>query len=274
MHERERSIAAEAVLQAGAIQKERYGTEFAVALKGEIDLVTEVDKACEAAIVSILRARTPEADIVTEETDIPRRGASRVWVVDPLDGTTNFTHGYPCFGSSVALVEDGVVVAGAVYDPLRPELFTAGRGGGATCNGAPLRVSKTREMAQALLVTGFPYDVHLRLSDRLLLFTRMVGRARGIRRDGAAAIDLAWLATGRVDGFWEESLKPWDVLAGGLMVEEAGGRISRFDGSPLGVHVTETLATNGLLHAAMIEEIAKDRAEAAQAQEFETSGLM
>lgn len=274
MHERSRSIAAEAVLKAGAIQKEEYGTDFAVAKKGEIDLVTEVDKACEAAIVELLRARTPEADIVTEESDIPRTGASRVWFVDPLDGTTNFAHGYPCFCASVALAEEGIVVAGAVYDPLGVQLFTAGRGGGSTLNGRALRVSKVREISDALLVTGFPYDVHSRLADRLRLFTRLVGRAQGIRRDGAAALDLSYLAAGRVDAFWEENLKPWDVLAGGLILEEAGGLISRFDGSPLGLGGSETLATNRILHAAMMEEIRADRAEAARVAAFETSGLM
>ncbi len=259
MHERSRGIAAEAVLRAGAIQKERYGKDFAVALKGEIDLVTEVDKACEGAIVELLRSRTPEADIVTEESVLPRTGAPRVWYVDPLDGTTNFTHGYPMFCASVALVEDGAVVAGAVYDPLRAELFTAARGGGATANGRAVRVSKTTQISRALLVTGFPYDVHLRLSDRLRLFNRLVGRCRGIRRDGAAALDLCYLAAGRVDGFWEESLKAWDVLAGALIVEEAGGLVSRFDGTPLGLSGQETLATNGILHRALIEEIRAGR---------------
>ncbi len=273
-HERSRSIAAEAVLAAGVIQKAKYGTDFAVAQKGEIDLVTEVDKECETAIVRLLRARMPDSDIVTEETDIPRTGKSRVWFVDPLDGTTNFAHGYPCFCASVALAQDGVVVAGAVYDPLGQQLFTAGRGGGATRNGHPMRVSQKARIADALLVTGFPYDVHQHLAARMRIFNRLVGKARGMRRDGAAALDLSFLAAGRVDAFWEENLKPWDVLAGGLMVEEAGGRITRFDGSPLGLDGSETLASNGILHGAMMDEIRSDRAEAAREQAFETSGLM
>jgi myo-inositol-1(or 4)-monophosphatase len=246
------AVAAEAALKAGAIQKERYGRPLEVQHKGEIDLVTDVDRACEDAVVALLRARFPEHDIVTEETHLERTGSPHVWFVDPLDGTTNYAHGYPFFCASVALARDGELVAGAVYDALKDELFTAERGGGAHCNGRPLRVSGASELLRSLLVTGFPYDLRDDLEGKLRLFNRFMGHARAIRRDGAAALDLCYLAAGRIDGFWEEKLQPWDTAAGALLVEEAGGRVSRFDGSALGLRADEVLATNGRLHEAML----------------------
>lgn len=246
------AVAAEAVLKAGAIQKERYGRPLEVQHKGEIDLVTDVDRACEDAVVALLRARFPGHDIVTEETQLERGGSSYVWFVDPLDGTTNYAHGYPFFCSSVALTRDGESVAGAVYDPLKDELFSAERGGGAYCNGRRLHVSASTELLRSLLVTGFPYDLRDDLEGKLRLFKRFMGHARAIRRDGAAALDLCYLAAGRIDGFWEEKLQPWDVAAGALIVEEAGGRVSRFDGAGLALRADEVLATNGHLHDAML----------------------
>ncbi len=246
------AVAAEAALKAGAIQKERYGRPLEVQLKGDIDLVTDVDRACEDAIVALLRARFPGHDIVTEETRLESTGASHVWFVDPLDGTTNYAHGYPFFCASVALAVDGRTVAGAVYDPLKDELFTGERDAGARCNGRPLRVSTAGELLRSLLVTGFPYDLRDDLEAKLRLFTRFMGQARAIRRDGAAALDLCYLAAGRIDGFWEEKLQPWDMAAGALLVEEAGGRVSRFDDSPAGLSADEVLATNGHLHKAML----------------------
>lgn len=245
-------VAIEAVLRAGAVQRERYETDFAVEHKGEIDLVTEVDRACEAQILDVLRSRCPGHDIVTEEQHLERKGSRYLWFVDPLDGTTNFAHGYPFFCSSVALALDGQVVAGAVYEPLKAELYSGERGGGAHRNGARLRTSSRSELLRSLLVTGFPYDLRLALDERLRLFNRFMAHARAIRRDGAAALDLCHVAGGRVDAFWEERLQPWDVLAGGLFVEEAGGRVSRFDGSPIGLGADEVLATNGPLHELML----------------------
>jgi myo-inositol-1(or 4)-monophosphatase len=245
------AVAAQAALTAGAVQRERYGSEIQIEYKGEIDLVTEVDRACERAIVEVIRARFPGDDIVTEETSFARRGSRAVWFVDPLDGTVNFAHGYPVFCASVAVALDGRVVAGAIYDPVKEELFTAERGAGAHCNGRRLRVSRARELIESLLVTGFPYDVHEDLPNKLRFFNRLMGLARAVRRDGSAALDLAYLAAGRFDGFWEERLNSWDMLAGNLMVEEAGGRVSRFDGAPLGLEADEVLATNGLIHEAM-----------------------
>ena len=247
-------MAAEAVLMAGAIQKGRYGAQdLEVGYKGEIDLVTEVDKACEKAVVELLRSRFPGHDIVTEETHLAQTGSRYVWFIDPLDGTTNYAHSYPFFCCSVALTLDGKPVAGAVYDCIKEELFTAERGAGARLNGRPLRVSTCTALLRSLLVTGFPYDLRDDLVEKLKLFNRFMGQARAIRRDGAAALDLCYLAAGRVDGFWEERLQPWDMMAGTLMVEEAGGKVTRFDGSPVGVRADEVLAANPALHDAMLK---------------------
>lgn len=252
------AIAVEAVLRAGALQRARYEQGVEVRHKGRLDLVTEVDRQCEDAVLEVLRWRAPGHDIVTEETELARTGARHVWYVDPLDGTTNFAHGYPFFCASVALARDGQIVAGAVYEPLREELFTAERGAGAHLNGRRLGVSSTGALVDGLLITGFPYDLHERVSERLRLFHRLVGRARAIRRDGAAALDLCLVAAGRADGFFEERLQPWDVLAGGLMVEEAGGRVSRFDGQPIATSAAEVVASNGRLHDAMLEALTSE----------------
>jgi myo-inositol-1(or 4)-monophosphatase len=251
------AVATEAVLKAGALQKARYGDETVrIEHKGEIDLVTEVDHACEEVILETLRSQFPEHDIVTEETDLARKGSRYVWYTDPLDGTTNFAHGYPFFCSSVALTVDGQVVAGAVYEPLRADLFTAERGAGAFLNGRRLKASSRAQLLQSLLVTGFPYDLRDDLAAKLLLFNRFMGEARAIRRDGAAALDLCYVAAGRVDGFWEERLQPWDMMAGILMVEEAGGLATRFDGAPLRLQADEIVAANPALHARMLEVLA------------------
>jgi myo-inositol-1(or 4)-monophosphatase len=253
------AVAAEAVLRAGALQRARYGQAIEVSLKGEIDLVTEVDRACEELVLRTLRGRFPDHDIVTEEQHLEQTGSSHVWFVDPLDGTTNYAHGYPFFCCSVGLAVDGRLVAGAVFDPLRDELFTAERGGGAFLNGRPLRVSKAMELLRSLLVTGFPYDLRDDLPAKLRLFNRFMGHARGIRRDGAAALDLCYVAAGRLDAFWEERLHPWDMVAGSVIVEEAGGRVTRFDGTPTGLVADELLATNGRLHEAMLHVLREDR---------------
>jgi len=253
------AVATEAVLRAGVIQRERYGRGVEVEHKGEIDLVTEVDRDCERAILEVIRSRFPAHDVVTEESGPELTGSRYVWFVDPLDGTTNFAHSYPVFCASVALAVDGEVVAGAVYDPTRDELFTAERGGGAHLNGRRLRVSAAGELIESLLITGFPYDLHRNLARRLRRFNRLMGLARAVRRDGSAAINLSYVAAGRADGFWEEVLKPWDVAAGRLLVEEAGGRVTRFDGSSLGLGPDEVLATNGRIHEAMVTVLREEK---------------
>lgn len=248
--------ATEAVLKSGALQKAKYGQRISIEHKGAINIVTEVDRACEAAILELLRSRFPEHDIVTEETDLARHGSPYVWYIDPLDGTTNYAHGYPCFCTSLALVHNGQVIVGAVYDPLRDELFTAERGVGSFLNGRRLHVSTNSALVDSLLLTGFPYDVRENLEARLRLFTLFMGQAQAVRRDGSAALDLCYVAAGRVEGFWEEFLQPWDILAGALMIEEAGGRVSRFDDSPIGVRADQLIATNGVIHGRMIELLA------------------
>jgi myo-inositol-1(or 4)-monophosphatase len=247
-------------VRAGRIQRERYGSAVAVEMKGDIDLVTEVDHACELAILETIRSRYRGHDIVTEETDLARTGSHHVWFVDPLDGTTNFAHSYPMFCSSVALAFEGEVVAGAVFDPLRDELFTAEKGGGAYLNGRRLQVSKAKTLLESLLITGFPYDLHDRLEERLRPFNRLMGRARAVRRDGAAALDLCYVAAARADGFWESILKPWDMHAGRLVVAEAGGRATRLDGGALGLGPDGLVATNGLIHDELVSLLREEPA--------------
>jgi myo-inositol-1(or 4)-monophosphatase len=242
------AVAAEAALRAGAIQKMRLGDEIEVHHKGEIDLVTDVDHACEQAVIDVLRSRFPDHDIVTEESDLERTGSRHVWYVDPLDGTTNYAHGYPFFCCSVALVVDGEAVAGAVFDPVHQELFTGERGGGAYLNGRRLSVSSTSELVQSLVVVGFPYDVRDRLPGCLESLGRLMARAQAVRRDGSAALDLCYVGAGRLEGFSEDHLQAWDFLAGALIVEEAGGRVTRHDGSTLTPAAGQILASNGVIH--------------------------
>jgi myo-inositol-1(or 4)-monophosphatase len=256
------ACATEAVLRAGAIQRARYGQEIEIQHKGTIDLVTEVDRACETAVLAVLRSHFPEHDIVTEESVLARSGSRFLWFVDPLDGTTNFAHGYPFFCCSVGLAVDGVPVAGAVYDPLKDELFTAERGAGAHLNGRRLHVTHRASLLDSLLLTGFPYDLRDDLVGKLALFNRFMGEARAVRRDGAAALDLAYVAAGRADGFWEERLQSWDMMAGRLMVEEAGGFATRFDGSPLGLVADELVAAGPELHGLMLEVLAREAVRA------------
>jgi len=252
------AVATEAVLRAGRLQRERYASGVAVEYKGEIDLVTEVDRACELAILETIRGRYPDHDVVSEETDFGRTGSPSVWFIDPLDGTVNFAHSYPFFCASVALAVDGEIVAGAVYDPVRDELFTAERGFGSHVNGRPLRVSTAGALIESLLITGFPYDLHQRLEERLRFFNRVMGLARAVRRDGSAALDLCYVAAGRADGFWEEILKPWDMHAGRLILSEAGGRATRLDGTPLGLGPDGIVATNGLIHEALVAVVREE----------------
>ena len=250
------TTAIEAVVHAGDMMMARFGGDVRVDKKGTIDLVTEVDVAIEQAFRAMIAGRFPEHAVLGEEMG----GSASVpegpcWVFDPIDGTTNFAHGVPIFSSSLALEIDGVSQVAAVYDPNRQELFTAERGGGAFLNGRPMRVSQAQTLIDALLVTGFPYDVHTRLDEVLSLFKAFVGRARGVRRLGSAAIDLCYVAAGRLDGFWERGLSPWDIAGGALLVEEAGGRVTNLAGQPFASRGREVLASNSLIHGAMLDVI-------------------
>ena len=252
------ATAVEIVLRAGEIQMSRRESGFQIGKKGTIDLVTEVDLECEKMCRAVLAERFPHHDILAEELSSgpgqPRTSRYR-WVFDPLDGTTNYAHGLPVFCASLALEIDGRTEVGAVYDPTRKELFTGERGQGAFVNGTRLRVSETRSLLDALLVTGFPYDVHERLVPLLAMFGAFLGEARAVRRLGSAALDLCYVAAGRLDGFWEQTLKPWDVAAGALIVEEAGGRITGMDGSQFDPAAAHLVASNGQIHEAMLDVI-------------------
>lgn len=252
------ATAIEAVLRAGEIQMAHFGTALKVDKKGTIDLVTEVDLKVEAMFRGMIAERFPDHLVLAEEQPgerPPASGDRLCWVFDPLDGTTNYTHGLPIFCSSLALERHGRPELAAVYDPSRRELFTAERGGGAFLNGTPLRVSPASTLLDALLVTGFPYTVHETLDHIVGLFGHFVGRARAVRRLGSAALDLCYVAAGRLDGFWEEGLHPWDISAGALLVEEAGGRVTRFDGSRFDSHGGQVIASNGRIHGDMIDTI-------------------
>ena len=246
------SVAIEAALAGGSILKSYYGGEFRIAFKGELDLVTQADTESEAEVLSILRARMPDVSILAEESGVSDRDEARRFVVDPLDGTTNFAHAYPMFAVSIGYEEDGRVRAGVVYDPIREELFTGESGRGAFLNGTKLDVSTTETLQHALLVTGFPYDLKDDLEGNLRLFKRFMGTARAIRRDGSAALDLCYVACGRFDGFWEEKLGPWDTAAGALIVDEAGGQVTDLSGGPFHYRRKQIVASNGRIHEGML----------------------
>lgn len=240
--------------EAGALQLERVGKVHQVEYKGErINLVTEVDRECEKLIVGFLKDKFPGHDILSEEGGGLSHGSPWRWIVDPLDGTVNFTHGYPLFAVSIALEYKGSVVTGCVYEPNRDELFVAEKGGGVVLNDRPIRVSKTATLGEALLATGFAYNVQDCRLNNLDHFSNFVLTSRAVRRDGVASTNLCYVACGRFDGFWELYLKSWDIAAGALICEEAGGRLTGFDGTPLNIHGDEIVASNGLIHERLLE---------------------
>jgi myo-inositol-1(or 4)-monophosphatase len=259
------TTAIEAVVRAGDLQMAHFGRQMQVNKKGTIDLVTEVDVAVERMFRELVANRFPDHHVLAEElggsATVP---AGACWVFDPIDGTTNFAHGLPIFCASLALEIDGVPEVAAIYDPNRRELFTAERGGGAFVNGTPLRVSAADRLVDSMLVTGFPYDVHARVDEIVGLFAAFVGQARAVRRLGSAAIDLCWVAAGRMDGFWESDLKAWDIAGGALIVAEAGGRVTSLDGTPFASRGGNVLASNGRIHDAMVELIQEFRKRAPQ----------
>jgi myo-inositol-1(or 4)-monophosphatase len=266
------ATATEIVLKAGEIQLARQASGFRISKKGEIDLVTEVDLECERMCRGVLAERFPDHDILAEEmgaTSGTAQGAtgqgSRFrWVFDPLDGTTNYAHGLPIYCASLGLEIDGRREVGAIYDPSRRELFTAERGEGAFLNGQRLQVSDETTLLDALLVTGFPYDVHQQAEDLVGQFGAFLGKARAVRRLGSAALDLCYVAAGRFEGFWERHLRPWDVAAGALIVEEAGGRVTGMDGSPFSPDAAHLVASNGGVHDQMLDVIRVFRASRAR----------
>jgi myo-inositol-1(or 4)-monophosphatase len=252
------ATAIEAVIRAGDAQMAHLGSSLRIDKKGAIDLVTEMDLEIERAFRAMIAERFPAHVVLGEEFEQSgdREATSGYcWVLDPIDGTTNYAHGLPIFCASLALEIDGQAVVGAVYDPNRRELFTAERGHGAWLNGAPLRVSSAAALIDSLLVTGFPYNVHRDSSELIELFGEFISRARAVRRLGSAALDLCYVAAGRFDAFWEHKLQPWDVAGGALIVQEAGGRVTTIDGGPFRSRAGSILATNRQIHSAMLDTI-------------------
>jgi myo-inositol-1(or 4)-monophosphatase len=246
---KELEIAKRAALEAGRLLLSYMGELINIQYKGVRDPVSEADKASEALIASIIREELPDHGFLAEEkTQWEGRGR---WIVDPLDGTVNFAHGYPSFAVSIGYELDGQITVGVVYDPCRDEMFSATEGMGAKLNEKPIKVSETSELIRSLLVTGFPYDIDQRPEQVLPLFNRFVLAAQGVRRDGSAALDLCYLAAGRYDGYWERGLKPWDTAAGMLILKEAGGTVTNFEGEPYNPFMDEILASNGKIHGEM-----------------------
>ena len=252
----------EAIQAAGAIILQRFQGDFVIDHKdGVNNLVTEVDKQAEAAIIAIIHREFPDHTILSEEAGLLDQHSGYVWFVDPIDGTVNFAHGIPICCVSIALRYEADLILGAVFNPMMKELFYAEKGGGATLNGAPIHVSKKEDFARACLVTGFPYGMPGHGDHPLKVFERAIMRGLPVRRLGSAAIDLCWVACGRFDGFWEYNLSPWDIAAGYLIVAEAGGVITDFEGTPYDVFDKETLATNGLIHAPLRAMIRNEAGE-------------
>jgi myo-inositol-1(or 4)-monophosphatase len=248
------NFAIQTARDAGGVLLEKFGKNINVTFKGNINLVTDADLASERLIVDRIQSHYPRHAILAEESGaIQIAGDDSVWkwVIDPLDGTTNYAHGYPCFCVAIALEHSGEIVLGVTYDPTRDEMFSSERGQGASLNNKPIHVSTTPRLRDALLVTGFPYDMAKR-ENFTRHFTRFSLEARGIRRDGSAALDMAYIACGRFDGFWEEGLQPWDVAAGVLLIEESGGRVTYYDDSPFNIYNAPICASNGRIHSEML----------------------
>ncbi len=251
------NFAIQTARDAGRILADRRGRALQVSNKGAIDLVTEADLASESLIIDRIKSHYPRHAILAEESGatagvelVPGKSDWK-WIIDPLDGTTNYSHGYPCFCVSIALERGGVIELGVIYDPIADEMFAAERGQGATLNERPIRVSSIDELNSAMLCTGFPYNVRER-PNFTRDFAKFTMEAQAVRRDGSASLDMAYLACGRFDGFWEEGLNAWDIAAGVVLIEEAGGRVSDYTGGPLDIYNATTLASNGLVHEAMM----------------------
>jgi len=253
-----REVALRAIKEAGAILREGLERARTIEFKGDKNIVTDVDLRSEEAIAAIVRRELPHHSLVSEEGTRLQGDSGYRWLVDPLDGTTNYAHGYPCFCVSIGVEKDAELVYGAVYDPTLEELFTAERGEGAFLNGKRLRVSTVSRLSNSLLATGFPPDVATAVENNLDHFAQFLRRAQAVRRPGSAALDLSYVAAGRFDAFWELRLNAWDVAAGCLLVSEAGGRVSDLQGQPFRHSMPQIVASNGLIHEEMLRVIAKE----------------
>ncbi|MBF0491258.1 MAG: inositol monophosphatase [Deltaproteobacteria bacterium] len=246
-------VAKQAALASGQLQLDNLLKEKQIEFKGEINLVTHVDKLCEKEIIAIIQGAFPSHDILAEEGGGNRQHSDYRWVIDPIDGTTNYAHAYPLFSTSIGLEYKGEIILGVVYEPNLKEMFIAEKGSGAFCNGQKIAVSSTKILKQSLLVTGFAYNLSETGENNIVQFEKFLMNAQAVRRDGVASTDLCDVAMGRYDGFWELALQPWDVAAGLLIVEEAGGRVSNYQGKRFSIYEKQMLASNSLLHDAMLK---------------------
>jgi len=251
------AVASEAARDAGKLLMDRFRGHLNVSHKGITNIVTDADLAAEKLIVSRLLEAFPTHNVLAEENHFDTKGGSHVWIIDPLDGTTNYAHGLPFFSVSIGLEIEGEIVFGAIYGPILDELYIARRGQGAYRNGNAIHVSKIASLNDSLLATGFPYDIRSGRNTNLEYFNEFVMRAQAIRRMGSAALDLAYLASGHFDGFWEVMLQPWDCAAGTLLIREAGGFVTNFQGEPVSIYEREFLASNGLIHNDMLAILKK-----------------
>lgn len=251
-------IATEAALAAGAVLLDYWG-KAEIQEKGRPgDLVTAADKAAEATILEILHRHLPDHAILAEESgSAGNTDSPYLWAIDPLDGTTNYAHQYPFFSTSIGLLIAGVPQVGVIFDPIHQELFRAAKGSGATRNRRPIQVSQISELSKSLLVTGFAYDRRETADNNYAEFCHLTHLTQGVRRSGSASIDLAHVACGRIDGYWERGLSPWDMVAGIVLVEEAGGQVTAYDGSPIQIPSGRILATNGRIHQTLTHELMK-----------------
>jgi myo-inositol-1(or 4)-monophosphatase len=245
--------AKEAAWRAGRMLKKNIDASREVSFKGIIDLVTNFDNESQRMILKHLSTIFPDHGFLAEEGLNETKGSEFQWIIDPLDGTTNYAHRFPVFTVSIALEAKGKVVVGVVYDPMRGETFWTAKGEGAFLNGREIRVSSIDDLNKGLLATGFPYDIRVSEANNIVHFNNFLTRAQALRRCGSAAMDLCYVACGRFDGFWELKLKPWDMAAGALMVQEAGGRVSGFQNEEFSLSRSEILASNGLIHQQMVE---------------------
>ncbi len=250
------ALAIDAAKEAGAYLAANLGKVRTITDKDDVgkNVVTEIDQHSEEMILGSIRRHFPKDEILAEEggTGAPA-GSGYRWIVDPLDGTTNYTHGFPVFCVSIGIEHEGKVVAGVIYDPNFRELFTAEAGKGATMNGSPIRVSTVAQLSRSLLVTGFPYNINENPDKAIERFVGALMKAQAVRRMGSAAIDLAYVACGRYEGFWEVGLQPWDVAAGALLVTEAGGVVTNFQGGPCSVYAKDIAASNSIVHAGLLD---------------------
>lgn len=253
------SVAEESAREAGKILRDNLGRIKEIEYKAKNSLVTEVDRLSESLIIKIIKSSFPSHGILAEERGRSRGASAYIWIIDPLDGTTNYAHTYPVFSISIALEVEGIIRLGIVYDPTREEFFNAELGKGAYMNGERIGISRTKAVEESLLCTGFTHENEWMVDENLRHFENFIRSAQAVRRDGSAALNLCYVSCGRFDGFWELGLHPWDTAAGALILRESGGKVTDFSGEEFDIYGKETLATNGLIHNEMINVISLGR---------------